>query len=140
MEKYLKYEGFPYRHLGDDPATGIDCFNLVRLVYKQELGIEIKLKTSDFCNNENEQWYSQTNQSLFSQANADRTGFRQVNIPKEYDLIFMSIGTTNITNHCALYLGKDKILQTMIGHNSWIALYGRYYKQYTVGIYRWHQF
>ena len=28
----------------------------------------------------------------------------------------MSLGATNVTNHCALYLGKNKILQTMIDH------------------------
>ena len=49
----------------------------------------------------------------------------------------MSLGSTNVTNHCAMYVDTNKILQTMINHNSWIAPYGRYYKQYTVGVYRW---
>ena len=137
MEKYL---GFPYRHLGEDPATGIDCFNLVRWVYRQELGIKVALKTSDFCQEESEKWYSDTTIPLFSRDNAERAGFRLVSSPKQYDVIVMSLGATNVANHCALYLDKDKILQTMIGHNSWIAPYGRYYKQYTIGIYRWHQF
>ena len=140
MERYLKYEGFPYKHLGDNPDTGIDCFNLIRWVYKHELGIEIFLSTADFCSNPEEKWYIETNNHLFGKPSAERAGFRSVKTPKEYDMIIMSIGTTNIANHCALYLGKDKILQTMIGNNSWIAPYGRYYKQYTVDIYRWHQF
>mgnify|MGYP003344240630 FL=1 len=140
MERYLKYEGFPYRHLGDSSTSGIDCFNLIRLVYKEELGIDIPLSTSSFCYDQSEQWYSKTNSPLFSKQSAEKVGFKSVKIPKEYDVIVMSIGTTNVANHCALYLGKDKILQTMIGHNSWIAPYGRYYKQYTVDIYRWHQF
>lgn len=140
MEKYQKYVGFPYVHLGDNPITGIDCFNLTRLVYREELGITVSLKTSDFCVNDSEQWYSETTIPLFNRANAERAGFRLVSTAKEYDIIVMSLGTTNVANHCALYLGKDKILQTMIGHSSWIAPYGRYYKQYTIGIYRWHQF
>ncbi len=49
----------------------------------------------------------------------------------------MSIGSTNVTNHCALYIGENKMLQTMINHKSWIAPYGRWYKNYTVGIYKW---
>ena len=49
----------------------------------------------------------------------------------------MSIGSTNVTNHCALYLGDNKILQTMIDKISWIAPYGRYYKNYTIGMFKW---
>ena len=55
----------------------------------------------------------------------------------EFNIITMSIGATNVTNHCALYLGKNKMLQTMIDHKSWIAPYGRWYKNFTVGIYKW---
>ena len=39
----------------------------------------------------------------------------------------MFFGSTHVTNHCALYLGNNKILQTMINHNSWVTNYGRYY-------------
>ena len=49
----------------------------------------------------------------------------------------MCIRDSNVTNHCALYIGENKMLQTMINHKSWIAPYGRWYKNYTVGIYKW---
>ena len=49
----------------------------------------------------------------------------------------MSIGSTNVTNHCAMLVDRTKILQTMIKHTSWVAPYGNYYKQYTTGVYRW---
>ena len=32
----------------------------------------------------------------------------------------------------------NRILQTMLEHDSWVAPYGRYYKQYTMGIYKWN--
>ena len=64
-------------------------------------------------------------------------GWIKVKEPKLYDVITMSIGSTNITNHCALYVDTGKILQTMIGHASYISTYGNYWKQYTTGIYRW---
>ena len=67
----------------------------------------------------------------------DKYGWIKVKEPKVYDVILMSLGSTNVTNHCAMYVDTNKILQTMINHNSWIAPYGRYYKQYTVGVYRW---
>ena len=31
---YKKYTGFPYAHLGDNINSGIDCFNLIKYVYK----------------------------------------------------------------------------------------------------------
>jgi hypothetical protein len=34
---YDQYCNLPYKHLGDDPVTGIDCVNLCRLFYKNEL-------------------------------------------------------------------------------------------------------
>ena len=51
MTWYNSYTGFPYKHLGDDTKTGIDCFNLCRLVYKEKLNIDIPYDTSHFCKN-----------------------------------------------------------------------------------------
>ena len=55
---YNKYTGFPYKHLGNDLKTGIDCFNLIRLIYKNERGIEIPYSTSDWCKIVDEDWYA----------------------------------------------------------------------------------
>ena len=41
MKWYNSYTDFPYKHLGNDTETGIDCFNLCRLVYEKELNITI---------------------------------------------------------------------------------------------------
>ena len=49
MTWYNSYTGFPYKHLGDKIDTGIDCFNLCRLVYKEKLNINIDYDTSHFC-------------------------------------------------------------------------------------------
>ena len=43
---YKKYTGFPYAHLGDNINSGIDCFNLIKYVYKIELNIEIPYDTA----------------------------------------------------------------------------------------------
>jgi cell wall-associated NlpC family hydrolase len=137
MSWYKKYVGFPYKHLGEDPISGIDCFNLCTLIYKQELEIDIPYRTKDFCNIIDEDWYSKTHERWMERAASDEYGWLKVKEPKLYDVILMSLGATNVTNHCALYVDRNKILQTMIDHTSWIAPYGRYYQQYTVGIYRW---
>ena len=139
MNWYDSYTGFPYKHLGEDTETGIDCFNLCALVYKNELNIDIPYKTSDFCNIVDEDWYSKTHERWMDRAASEEHGWKKVSEAKPYDVILMSLGSTHVTNHCALYLGNNKILQTMINHNSWVTNYGRYYRQYTTGIFRWKE-
>jgi cell wall-associated NlpC family hydrolase len=137
---YNKYKDFPYLHLGNNAETGIDCFNLCKLVYLNELEIDFPYTTSDFCKIVDEDWYSKTQERFFEINANEKTGWRKVKEPQLYDIITMSLGSTNITNHCALYVDRNKILQTMIDHKSWIAPYGNYYKQYTTGVYRWKDF
>ena len=48
MKWYNSYTGFPYKHLGDDIKTGIDCFNLCRLVYKEKLNITQKFGKNEW--------------------------------------------------------------------------------------------
>ena len=111
---YNKYLGFPYRHLGNNTETGIDCFNIV-----------------------DEDWYNKTQDRPFDKGGTEAFGWQKVKDLEKFNVITMSIGATNVTNHCALYIGENKMLQTMIEHKSWIAPYGRWYKNYTVGIYKW---
>ena len=138
---YNKYTNLPFLHLGDDPLVGLDCFNLCRYIYKQELSIDVPLSTSDFCNIVDEDWYVKTSEQLFengAKLTTSTFSWAKVVTPKIYDIILLSIGATNITNHCAMYVGTNKILHTMSGRTSWVAPYGGYYKQYTTGIYRWN--
>ena len=106
-------------------------------MYLKELNINIPYTTDYFCKIIDEDWYSKTQEKLFERAATDEYGWIKVKDPKPFDVITMSLGSTNVTNHCALYVDRGKILQTMIKHKSWIAPYGNYYKQYTTGIYRW---
>ena len=104
---------------------------------KEELGIEIPYDTSNWCNIVDEDWYNKSTIDNISKAATEAFGWKQVRTPKEFDVITMSIGSTNITNHCALYIGANRILQTMVNRVSWTTVYGRYYKNYTIGIFRW---
>lgn len=134
---YSKYLNFPYIHLGDNPETGIDCFNLCRLIYREELNIDIPYDTSEWCNIVDEDWYSKTHNRPFDEGATEKFGWKKVSIPEKFNVITMSLGSTNVTNHCALYIGERKILQTMIDRKSWVAPYGRYYKNYTIGVFKW---
>ena len=139
---YNKYVGLPYRHLGNDPKTGIDCVNLCRYIYKQELGLDVKLGSYDFCNIVDEDWYNKTHIDSFGIAMSLESPemnwtWELVDHPQPFDIIILSIGSTNVTNHCAIYVDHNKMLQTMIKRDSWVTFYGSHYKDCTQGIYRW---
>ena len=64
---YNAYTGLPFRHLGNDPKTGIDCFNLCALILKQQLSANVKVLTSTFCNIVDADWYNKTNESFLDE-------------------------------------------------------------------------
>lgn len=136
---YDKYTGIPYKHLGND-FNGIDCYNLCRLVLERECNLNIPETSDAFCNIVDDDWYNKMSVSPFElriQQQLEIGACKKVHMPSKFDIIIMSIGATNITNHCAVYIGSNKILHTMIDRPSWVSSYGTYYKQYTTGIYRW---
>ena len=135
---YEKYVGFPFIMFGSDPQTGIDCANLIKHVYKHELKIEFPYESTDFCNILDDNWYNKTHDRPFEKVGTLEHGWEKVTTLDIFNVITLTIGSTNCTNHCALYVDKNRILQTMTEHESWIAPYGRYYRQYTTGIYKWN--
>ena len=112
---YKKYTNFPYKHLGDCPETGIDCWNLCMHVYKDHRGIDIKQRSWDFCNIVDEDWYSKTNDRMYENGFEKFSHiFKQVkDEPKVFDIVLMSIGSTNVTNHCAMLVDRTRILQSL---------------------------
>jgi cell wall-associated NlpC family hydrolase len=134
------YLNIPYKHLGNS-REGIDCFNLGALVYKEVLGVDIPYSTQDSGCDVSVDWYSKTETSnILVERACSKWGWDTVNIKDRqiFDMILLSIGSTNAPNHCALYLGHNKILQVSVGHTSWVSTYGKYYQQYTVKVCRWN--
>ena len=84
-----------------------------------------------------EDWYTKTHERSMDAASTEAYGWKKTEDLEEFNIITMSLGSTNVTNHCALLVEKNKMLQTMIDHKSWVAPYGRYYKNYTVGMFKW---
>ena len=113
---YHKYTDYPYKHLGNDPETGIDCWNLCMYIYKDHLNIDIKQRSWDFCNIVDEDWYSKTTDRFYEDGFKKFSHiFKKVNDePKLYDIILMSIGSTNISNHCAIYIDKNGALHSRL--------------------------
>jgi cell wall-associated NlpC family hydrolase len=132
-----KYIGIPYKHLGIDPKKGLDCLNLIKYIYKEELNIELPYTTRNFCDILDENWYSRTHERYFDDSKIFANGWEKTNTLEPFDAITMVMGTSSITNHCALYIGNNRIIHTIQNHKSHIAVYGSYYKQYTMGVYKW---
>jgi len=137
MKWYEKYVGLPFQHLGLDPKIGIDCFNLIKFVYKEELDIKIPYDSRDWCKIADTNWYNYDTTRPFEMGAVEENGWEKIEKPELYAVITMSIGSTNQTNHCALYVDHNKLLHLLEGRKSWIGVYGKYYRQYTVGIYKW---
>jgi cell wall-associated NlpC family hydrolase len=135
---YDKFCGLPYRHLGDNPETGIDCFNLSKLVLESQTDYKLPYSTKDFCDNDDERWYDGISKQLFNQFKETKWGWVSVN-PKykqTLDVATFYIGSTNVANHCAILVEPNKLLHIMEGKKSWVGVYGTHYLRYTAGIYR----
>jgi cell wall-associated NlpC family hydrolase len=149
---YNKYVGLPYKHLGTDPKTGIDCFNLCKLIYKERLDIDIPYTTNDFCNIQDATaWYKGFTDFPMERAATQQYGWNRIEkgrtwseVLQLYDLVLMKMGSTNCVNHCAIVVdtvGKyKKLLHTMMDNpdGSWVAPYGKSYESnYTELVVRW---
>lgn len=144
MTWYDKYKNFPYKHLGNDPNTGIDCFNLIRLVYKQELNIDIPYTTATYCKVTDIDWYNKDCGDPFRKFWDSNLGWKEKNkrntykeILTPFDVLVMCIPPSNNLNHTALYLGENKLLHIMIERPSWIGPFGSYYEDCTMGVFKW---
>jgi cell wall-associated NlpC family hydrolase len=149
---YDKYINLPYKHLGIDPNTGIDCFNLIRYIYKQELNIDIPYTTKDFCDNPDVYgWYSGATDFPMERAATEEFGWIIIEkksswneILELHDVVLMKVGSTNCINHAALVVDINgrykKLLHTMADNpsGSWLAPYGKIYESnYTERVVRW---
>ncbi len=52
MMDISKYIGLPFLSCGRDPVSGIDCWGLVCLFYRQEYGLELNEHASDYQDTE----------------------------------------------------------------------------------------
>lgn len=137
---YDKYVGIPFADFKNDLTTGIDCVNLTITIFKNERNININTDTSELCPLIERGWYNKLSEDIMLQFfEKYKDYFEEIDKSqlKIFDIILFSIGSTNITNHCAMYVDNNKILHTMENKKSWISPYGRYYKNYTIKAFRW---
>jgi len=102
-----KYIGLPYKDNGRD-ITGIDCWGLVRLYYKQELDIELPSYV--------DQYIGLTSTNIKESIISYRDNWDKVEIPQLNDLILFRI--LGEPTHIGLYLGDSKFLHIRDGYDS----------------------
>jgi len=127
----IKYIGVPFVDRGIT-KDGADCYGLIRLVYKEELGIDIPEFNSscsdvkriflDYLKQISEHWEL------------------VVDEPKLYDVIAMAYDPEHpkIVQHFGIYIGNGMMLHTLNHVGAFTAKVSDF-NYFIKGIYRWKQ-
>lgn len=121
--KTYRPTGYEAPYLERPYLVGIyDCYSLVRDYYRREFGIEL----SQYLHSE--KWWEEGKNLLVENFTAE--GFVQLigKEPQVGDLFFIQSGG-EVPNHCAIYVGDDKILHHCFDRLSRLDVYGGGYWQ-----------
>ncbi len=98
--------GVPFRNRGRDPKTGLDCYGLVKEVFRR-YGYEIpeydmQYHYDDMC---------RINELI--QGNIVQYPWRKIEEPKAPCLMAIRFGSPDgVVNHTAVYIGEDRFIHT----------------------------
>jgi hypothetical protein len=105
--KYDKYIGLPYKDNGRD-IDGIDCWGLVRLYYKEELGIDLPSYTTEY--------YGRSDPDISSLVNLYKDNWEKTTEYAPGDVIvFNMLGEPS---HVGVYIDNNKFIHCRSGANS----------------------
>jgi cell wall-associated NlpC family hydrolase len=124
------YIGMPFKCDGKD-RTGLDCWGLVALVYKEQLGIELPLYKGVFTD---------LSQACLRRVAAtmkyERRKWHEVKDPQLYDVIMLRSG--EYAWHVGLVINKREMLHVEVGIDSVVEEFtGRQWKDRIEGFYRY---
>jgi len=129
MRNLREYVGIPFRDKGFDPVSGLDCWQLVRLFYRQEFGIALP----DYM-----ALYS-SSLDMNGASDAIRIGMKDwnhVDTPKYGDVLIFRI--TSAPWHTGVRLDGGNMLHTDEGHGSVIEpINGIRWRHRLWGAFRW---
>lgn len=117
----INYLKIPYQHKGRT-FDGADCFGLLRLFYKHELGIDLPDYTEDYPM----EWWR--DQNLFLDM------YKQYKFKKvdtfEYGNVILFKNTSNVPGHAGIVIDDSNFLHmTRSGAGTNLYLYGAWSKQ-----------
>lgn len=107
-----KYVGIPYRDKGRD-TSGIDCYGLARLVYKEELGIDLPSFDDEYLA------HDQNSQSELTARYKEQ--WIPVEEPKEADLVVFKIA--GFESHIGIVVNDKQFLHARSGQDSAIETF-----------------
>lgn len=102
------YVGIPFKEKGRD-ESGLDCWGLVRLWYKNELGVDLP----SYLN-----VYSHTKEKVVAETIAAESSahWRSVDTPERGDVVLLRV--MGLPWHVGVYLGGNKFLHVQQGCDS----------------------
>ena len=122
-----KYIGLPYQDKGRD-ANGIDCWGLVRLVYKEEFNVELPSFTDEYV--------SETRDSIQELISIQKESWEKTDTPEAGDVIVFRI--LGLDSHVGIYIGNNKFLHALENHSSVIeSLDSVHWKNRVSGIFKY---
>jgi len=113
----------------------LDCFTLVEDYYQEMC--DIILKVPQWNKDNGYEWDFWEKGKNYYIDNYEVNGFKRITDGslKLHDALLMNIRSP-ISNHCAIYIGDNKILHHLVSRLSCREVYGDYYRQYTTHILR----
>lgn len=104
-----KYIGLPYANVGRDGSTGVDCWGLVRLAYKNEKGMDLPLHDKDYIHGYNSE---QTSKVIISE---EADNWHVVTSPQEFDVVVFNLAGK--PSHIGLIVDATTFIHNLEGRN-----------------------
>lgn len=114
----MTYVGIPYRR-GGETRDGADCWGLVRLWFREQLGVELPMVSDD----------------ALREVERQRCLWTPIETPARGDLLLFRQPGRAV--HCAVALGDGRMLHAVEGQTSRIDRIGWPWTSWLLGVFRW---
>ena len=125
---WRKYIGIPFKDKGRD-ETGLDCWGLVRMIYKDKKNIELESRASDYTDVMDKNTVSQT-------IKTESEKWIKVENPQPFDVVVFRI--LGAPMHVGLVTDANNMIHCESGSNSVIESFKSLkWQNRIMGFYRW---